>query len=89
MDAGTSDRQARLKPDRAELHPSLPAAMWTSAVHMAELVAAWRGALGSSETAAGSRPLSDDDFDFRGGIERQGGHPFRRGRAGEPQVPDQ
>lgn len=86
MEAATSDRQARLKPDRADRHPTLPAAMWTSAVHMLELVAAWPQALGSSGTASGGRPLSDDDFDFRGGIERTVRCP---GRAGETPVSPQ
>lgn len=89
MDPLTSDRQARLKPNRADRHPSLPAAMWTSAAHMAELVAAWPRAVGPSGAAAGGRPLSDEDFDFRGGSARLVAGPGHPMRSGEAQVPSQ
>jgi hypothetical protein len=65
MSTTTTDRQARLKPECADRHPSLPVSMWTSAVHMAELVASEVRSLKSPATARNGRRLSDTDFEFR------------------------
>src|SRR5687767_8708578 len=66
MDAFGSDRQARLRPEHAARHPSIPVSIWTSAVHMAELVASWPRAAGIRLTTT-VRRLSDEEFEFRGG----------------------
>jgi hypothetical protein len=61
-----SAREAALRPAAAESYPFLPARMWTAAVHLAELVARYRGicAVAADRT---NRVLSDADFMFRGG----------------------
>lgn len=73
MGATTTDRQARLKPERADRHPSLPVSMWTSAVRMAKLVASEPRSPESPATPANGRSLSDADFEFRGGATRPPG----------------
>jgi hypothetical protein len=87
MDAFGSDRQARLRPEHADRHPSIPVSIWTSAVHMAELVAAWPRAAGIRLTGIIVRRLSDEDFEFRGGHARPVDGSILPTRAGEPQVP--
>ncbi len=67
MGANTTDRQARLKPERADRHPSLPVSVWTSAVRMAKLVASEPRLPESPATPTDGRSLSNADFDFRGG----------------------
>ncbi len=67
MGANTTDRQARLKPERADRHPSLPVSVWTSAVRMAKLVASEPRLPESPATPADGRSLSNADFEFRGG----------------------
>jgi hypothetical protein len=62
MEATDTVRQAKLKPEGAERYPTLPVRMWTSATWLAALVASYRGA-----GPEGERPLSDTDFEFRGG----------------------
>jgi hypothetical protein len=69
MGANTTDRQARLRPERADRHPSLPVSMWTSAVRMAKLVASEPRSPESPATAADGRCLSNADFEFRGGAQ--------------------
>lgn len=59
-------REAVLRPAAAELYPFLPARMWTSAGHLTELVAMYRG-IGGEATGCANRLLSDDHFRFRGG----------------------
>lgn len=73
MDAARMDRQARLKPEGAEHHPSLPVSMWTSAARMAELVAAEPRPQGSPWSTGTGRRLSDADFEFRGGTGHSSG----------------
>ena len=58
----TGIREARLQPECAEVYPTLPARLWTSARKMAGLVADYAGAKDFSR-----RLLSEDCFDFRGG----------------------
>lgn len=73
MGATSTDRQARLKPECADRHPSLPVSMWTSAVRMAELVASEPRSPESPGTAGNGRCLSDADFEFRRGAARPSG----------------
>jgi len=86
MDAFGSDRQARLRPEHADRHPSIPVSMWTSAVHMAELVASGPRAAGIRLTGNILRRLSDEDFEFRGGNDRPVDGSILPTRAGERQV---
>ena len=77
-------RQAKLKPERAELYPTIPARMWTSAACLAELVSAYRRARaqrpGRTEK---ERTLSEADFEFQGGFPRWLGGLIARTRTGE------
>jgi hypothetical protein len=89
MNTIASDRQARLRPEHADRHPSIPVSMWTSAVHMAELVASWPRAAGIRLTGNFLRRLSDEDFEFRGGDARPVGGSLLPTRAGEHHAPRQ
>jgi hypothetical protein len=60
--------------------------MWTSAVHMAELVASWPRAAGIRWTGTIVRRLSDEDFEFRGGNARPVDGTILPTRAGEHKV---
>jgi hypothetical protein len=60
-------REARLKPDSADLYPTLPVRRWTSAGSLAELVTAWVR-LERPGAFESTRPLMEADFEFRGGI---------------------
>lgn len=64
------ERQARLKPEGADLHPSLPVLCWTSAARMEALVAAEPRRHGPRRTPDNGRRLSEDHFEFRGDAER-------------------
>ncbi len=78
-------RQAKLKPECAELYPTLPAGMWTSATHLAELVAPSRGAWPKpSRVADRERTLSEAEFEFRGGLPHWLGELVPLTRTGEP-----
>ena len=87
MDAFDSDRQARLRPEHAERHPSIPVSIWTSAVNMAVLAASWPRAAGIRLTGTIVRRLSDEDFEFRGGHARPVDGSIPSTRAGEHQGP--
>jgi hypothetical protein len=86
MDAIASDRQARLRPEHADRHPSIPVSMWTSAVHLAELVASGPRAAGMCLTGTSLRWLSDEDFEFRGGNARPVNGSILPTRAGEHHI---
>ena len=63
-------REAALRPAAAEFYPFLPACMWTSAGHLTELVARYRG-VRANATDRANRVLSEDHFRFRGGESRR------------------
>jgi hypothetical protein len=75
-------RQAKLRPECAYRHPTLPARMWTSATCLAELVSSSRGA--PPREADKERTLSETDFEFRGGASRRWGGLLVRTRIDEP-----
>jgi hypothetical protein len=64
-------REAALRPGSAELYPYLPVRMWTSAAHLAGLVARHLGA-GEEVRDRSNRVLSEAHFEFRG--EESDGH---------------
>ena len=64
-------REARLRPQFAELYPGVRAGEWIGAAVLADTVLAER-LLRGSETAIRGRVLPDAHFDFRGGM-AQGG----------------
>lgn len=69
MGATGTVRQAKLRPECAGRHPTLPAGMWTSAACVAELEASRTGPhAGYLERPDKERILSDADFEFRGGF---------------------
>jgi hypothetical protein len=57
-------REAALRPTAAEFYPDLPARMWTTASHLVELVAKYRGICVQAASRA-HRVLSDAHFVFR------------------------
>ena len=59
-----------LKRECADRYPSLPARMWTSAARLAELVGFDRQAPQRPGAVKKERPLSEADFEFRGGSPR-------------------
>jgi hypothetical protein len=68
MEVVATVRQAKLKPECADRYPTLPVRMWTSASCLAALVALSPGERPERASAPErDRPLSDDDFEFRGG----------------------
>ena len=84
MGTTTTVRQAKLRPECAERYPTLPARMWTSAGHLAELVAPYGRAPQRSEETRKGRTLPDTDFEFQGGFPRRLGGLITRTRTGEP-----
>lgn len=78
-------RQARLRPERAEGYPTLPASMWTSARCLAALVTTYAGSLPPRPGTSGpERTLPETDFEFRGGPVRRPAGQSLRTRIGEP-----
>jgi hypothetical protein len=64
----TTVREAKLKAECADRYPTLPVGMWTSATGLAALVTLFpRERPEPSSESERDRPLSDADFEFRGG----------------------
>jgi hypothetical protein len=63
-------REAQLKREAAERYPTVPARMWTPARRLESLLTAEQEELRTS-----GRTMSDDDFQFRGGIAPRGESP--------------
>jgi hypothetical protein len=80
VDISSTIRQAKLRPEYADRHPTLPARMWTPAACLTELVASDEARPGKTGTG---RTLSETDFEFRGGVPRRLGGWFARTRTGE------
>jgi len=81
MDKTTARREAKLKTECAERHPTLPVHMWTSAASLADLVAS--DTPPADELTTG-RTLLESDFEFRGGRRRGLAGWITRTRSGEP-----
>lgn len=64
-------REARLRPEWAELYPALSAGEWESAAVLADRLMA-DSLLRGTGMALQGRVLSDAHFDFRGGAARGG-----------------
>ena len=58
-------REARLRPGFAQLYPALPADTWMGAAELGALLLRW--IVGGGSAPLGSRLLSDEHFEFRGG----------------------
>jgi hypothetical protein len=77
VETTTRVRQAKLKPECADRYPTLPVGMWTSALGLAALVALFpRERPEPSSESERDRPLSDQDFEFRGGLPTGGATGF-------------
>ncbi|HEX2250172.1 MAG TPA: hypothetical protein VHH32_07460 [Gemmatimonadales bacterium] len=59
-------RQARLKPEFAELYPPLTAGIWEPAAEVGAKILLWQLQQRGTE-ALGTRLLDERHFDFRGG----------------------
>ena len=56
-------REAALRPTAAEFYPDLPARMWTTATHLAELVARYHGVVWRPRAGlSGSYPMPTSCF---------------------------
>jgi hypothetical protein len=78
----SSRRQARLRPEFADLYPGVPANEWRPIGELLDCVASarLRGGRRSGELLRG-RPLDDRHFEFRGGGDRPPGRGIGRSRA--------
>lgn len=79
-------REARLKPEYAELYPTLTPGQWEPAARVAEAVLARLLLLEISEAPAQDRVLPEEHFDFRG--ETPGGGPVPPGKTRSADVPE-
>jgi hypothetical protein len=58
-------REARLRPEYAELYPALEPGVWLPATAVGQKLLLWH--LAKSMTPKGERLLVDEHFEFRGG----------------------
>jgi hypothetical protein len=63
-------REARLRPEFAELYPTLAPGVWLPASDLGRQLLLWHLALGRSPQ--GERLMSEEHFEFRGGGQRDG-----------------
>ena len=70
-------REARLRPEFADLYPELTPGQWEPASRIAEVVLA-RYLLQRMTDAPGDRALDETHFEFRGGAEPDPGSQRRR-----------
>jgi hypothetical protein len=58
-------REARLRPEFADLYPALQAGVWLPATTVGQQLLLWH--LAQAVTPKGERLLADEHFEFRGG----------------------
>ena len=73
-------REARLRPEYAELYPGLEPGVWLAATTIGQQLLLWH--LASAVTPQGERVMADEHFEFRGGRARTAPHGART-RAGD------
>ncbi|HYC32828.1 MAG TPA: hypothetical protein VEB59_11110 [Gemmatimonadales bacterium] len=61
-------REARLRPEYAELYPVLPAGVWMSASDIGHQLLIWH--LATARAPGDERVISEEHFEFRGGERR-------------------
>jgi hypothetical protein len=80
-------REARLRPQYADLYPTLTPGQWEPAARVAEVVLARQLLLEISDTPLRDRVLPEEHFEFRGetpdGAPRAGGKARSADRTGE------
>ncbi len=72
-------REAQLRREAAEAHPTIPARMWTPVKRLERLVTE-----AGDVSPQGGRLLNDSDFVFRGGVGPRKAAPPQGTRRGEP-----
>jgi hypothetical protein len=73
-----SIREARLRPEFAELYPSVEPDAWLPATVIGQRLLLWH--LTRSELPEGERLMDERHFEFRGGEQRDGGSAVRTRR---------
>jgi hypothetical protein len=61
-------REARLRPEYAELYPGLEPGVWLAATTVGQQLLLWH--LATAATPQGERLMADEHFEFRGGRAR-------------------
>jgi hypothetical protein len=79
-------REARLKPEYADLYPTLTAGQWEPAARVAEAVLARLLLLEISEAPLQDRVLREEHFEFRG--ETPSGEPRAAGKTRSADAPE-
>ena len=73
-------REARLRPEYAELYPGVEPGIWQPATTVGQQLLLWH--LATAATPQGERLMGDNHFEFRGGMMR-GATNGTRTRAGD------
>ncbi|HET6795563.1 MAG TPA: hypothetical protein VFH40_00270 [Gemmatimonadales bacterium] len=63
-----SIREARLRPEYADLYPGVEAGVWLPATSVGQQLLLWH--LATAATPQGDRLMTDEHFEFRGGLTR-------------------
>jgi hypothetical protein len=66
----TTIREARLRPEYADLYPTLQPGVWTPASDLGRQLLLWH--LTAGRAPEGERLMSEEHFEFRGGVQRDG-----------------
>ena len=61
-------REARLRPEFAELYPGVEPGVWMPATAVGQQLLLWH--LATAATPQGERLMADEHFEFRGGLVR-------------------
>ena len=72
-----SIREARLRPEYADLYPGVEAGVWLPATSVGQQLLLWH--LATAVTPQGDRLMTDEHFEFRGGLSRDNGTRTRAG----------
>ena len=73
-------REARLRPEYAELYPGIQPGVWLPATTVGQQLLLWH--LATAATPQGERLMADEHFEFRGGVARDSTN-GNRTRAGD------
>jgi hypothetical protein len=78
-------REARLRPEFADLYPGVQPDVWMPATALGQQLLLWH--LIAPATSPGERLLEEEHFEFRGGSKRNGPWVNTRARSHEGQPP--